>query len=176
MIEPRLGEQIDDAAARAGLRIGRAEHQPANARVHDRAGAHRARLDRHIQLAAGKPVIAECVRASRSAAISACAVGSLPAIGCVAAAPDDRALADHDRARPALRRAPAPRARSASASAIHRAAGSAARQRGRRRGIAPRAGHSRSPRRAGSVGDDGVGLDLDQHVGIDQPAGLRPSP
>src|SRR5256885_5914249 len=33
-------EHVGDAAGRARARIPRAEHQPANARVHDRAGAH----------------------------------------------------------------------------------------------------------------------------------------
>jgi hypothetical protein len=53
VVEPGLGEEIDDRPARPGLGIARAEHDTRDSRVQDRAGAHRARLDRHVELAAG---------------------------------------------------------------------------------------------------------------------------
>ena len=44
---------------RARLRLGRAVDQRADPRVHHRADAHQARLDRHIQRRARQPVVAE---------------------------------------------------------------------------------------------------------------------
>ena len=82
VIEARFGKEIDHRAACAGLGIARAKDDPRQARMHDRARAHRARLERDVELAAGKPVVAERARRRRaSAAISACAVGSLASMG-----------------------------------------------------------------------------------------------
>src|SRR5688572_17220572 len=44
--------QVDDAAAGAGLGIARAEHHACDARVDHGADAHRARLERDVELAA----------------------------------------------------------------------------------------------------------------------------
>src|SRR5262252_6717665 len=59
MVQPRLCEEIDHASARAGLRIARSEDQPADARVLDRAGAHRARFERDVEIAMREPVVAQ---------------------------------------------------------------------------------------------------------------------
>ena len=59
VIEPRLGEEIDHRSAGAGLGIRRTVDDPRDPRVEDRTGTHRARLDRHVEVAARQPVIAE---------------------------------------------------------------------------------------------------------------------
>ena len=59
--------RFDDAAARAGFRIGRAEDEPPDARMHDRPGAHGARLERHVQIAVGQAVVARAALPRRAA-------------------------------------------------------------------------------------------------------------
>ena len=49
---------------RAALRVGRGVIEPAQPRVADRAGAHRARLERDVEIAVGQPVLAELARAA----------------------------------------------------------------------------------------------------------------
>ena len=53
VIQLRRCGKIEHRAAGARLRIGRAVHDARDARVHQRADAHRARLERHVQHAAG---------------------------------------------------------------------------------------------------------------------------
>lgn len=62
MIELPVREHVDDTAARARFRVRRAIDDARNARMHDRARAHQARLQRHIELAARQPVILEFLR------------------------------------------------------------------------------------------------------------------
>jgi len=59
MIEPRRGEDVHDAAAGAGLRVTRAEHDTPEPRMQDRPGAHRARLDRRVNINARQPVVSQ---------------------------------------------------------------------------------------------------------------------
>jgi hypothetical protein len=51
VVEPRLGEDVEDAARRARLRVGRRVDHARHAREDDRARAHRARLERHVERA-----------------------------------------------------------------------------------------------------------------------------
>ena len=44
-----LAENVEHAAGRPGLRIGRAVHDPRHPGEHDRPRAHRARLERHVE-------------------------------------------------------------------------------------------------------------------------------
>src|SRR5689334_15067753 len=62
VIEARLEERIRNASARAGFGVARAVNNPRDARVQHRAGAHDARLERHVELTAGETVIAETLR------------------------------------------------------------------------------------------------------------------
>ena len=55
MVEPSVRGNAPQAAARAGLRVVRAEEHAADARVDDGAGAHGARLKRHIEVAVNQP-------------------------------------------------------------------------------------------------------------------------
>src|SRR5882672_9299672 len=76
MVQPALREQIDHAAARARLGIGSAVDHAGDARVHDRARAHRAGLESDVEGTLAKAVVAE-----RAPRVAACAVGSLDATG-----------------------------------------------------------------------------------------------
>ena len=64
VVELLLGEEIDHAAASAGLRIGRAEHDACDARMHHRACAHGARFKRDIQACSDKAVVTDTLRRS----------------------------------------------------------------------------------------------------------------
>jgi len=62
-VQPRLSEQIDNAARRARFRIARSEDYSGNARVHDGADAHGAGFQGHIQRGSRQPVVAKLLRA-----------------------------------------------------------------------------------------------------------------
>ena len=49
-------------ADRAGSRLRRAEHERREPRVHERADAHQARLDRHVQRRADEAIVADVRR------------------------------------------------------------------------------------------------------------------
>ena len=49
VVEARLGQHVEDAAGRAGLRVVGGVDHPRHARQDDRPRAHRARLERHVQ-------------------------------------------------------------------------------------------------------------------------------
>src|SRR5439155_8339071 len=57
VIELRVVEHLQSRTAGACLRVAGPEDDAAEARMHDRARAHRARLDCNIQAAAGKAVV-----------------------------------------------------------------------------------------------------------------------
>ena len=59
VVELRMLEQVEQAAARAVLRRGAAEDDACEPHMHHRAGAHRARLLRHVKLAPVQPPVAE---------------------------------------------------------------------------------------------------------------------
>ena len=59
VIQFGLGEQVDDAAAGPGLGVGGAKHQPRNPGMHNGAGAHAARLQRHVKFASHQPIVAD---------------------------------------------------------------------------------------------------------------------
>src|SRR6185503_14348717 len=59
VVPVRDGRKVDDAAARAGLRVPRAENDAGEPRVDHGAHAHGAGLERHVELAARKAVIAQ---------------------------------------------------------------------------------------------------------------------
>src|SRR6266849_1314739 len=59
VVEFLFRKQIHDAAAGAGLGVGRAIHEPRDARMHDGARAHGAGLERHVERAAFQTVVAE---------------------------------------------------------------------------------------------------------------------
>ena len=68
-VRPRCGGSAARCANRsthraggAGLRVGGAEHHALEARVHQRHRAHRAGLERDVQLALGQPVVLEQLR------------------------------------------------------------------------------------------------------------------
>jgi serine protease len=64
VVEGGLGEDVEDAAGGAGLRIGGAEDNGGDAGEDDRPGAHRAGLERHVEGRAGKPPAAQCLGSS----------------------------------------------------------------------------------------------------------------
>src|SRR6266508_4189407 len=59
VIQLRLVEQLRDRDNGSGFVIGRAEHHERHAREHDRAGAHRAGLDRDIDGRVGETPASE---------------------------------------------------------------------------------------------------------------------
>ena len=77
MMAGRRSEKLHAIVHRAALGIGGAVIKPADAGEGDRAGAHRAGLERDIEVAIVEPLGAERKpRPARMAMISACAVGS----------------------------------------------------------------------------------------------------
>ncbi len=77
VVQPRLAQHVEHAPARARLWIARRRRPRADARQHDRSGAHRAWLERHVQhRVQHAPARRVASAASRSASSSACAVGS----------------------------------------------------------------------------------------------------
>jgi serine protease len=99
MVESWVGEYVQDAAASPGLGVFGAEHHPRHPCQHDRPGAHRARLERHIQRRVEHPPAPE--RAGRLAQGNDLGVGGgvlskLPLV--VAGTYHLAALAHHDRA------------------------------------------------------------------------------
>ena len=97
--EPPVPHHVPQRPHRAGLGLPRAENHPRHPRQHQRAGTHRARLDRHDQRAPGQPPpVAEPAAAARNARISACAVGSPSASRALhASASTVPSGADHER-------------------------------------------------------------------------------
>jgi hypothetical protein len=59
VVEAGFGEQVDHAAGRPGLRVARTEHDAPDAGMHDRAGAHGAGFQGHVQGAARQTVVAQ---------------------------------------------------------------------------------------------------------------------
>ena len=59
MVQTPFGKQIDYAAARTSLGIGSTVDQPRDTRMDDRAGAHGAGFQRHVQRTAGQAVVAQ---------------------------------------------------------------------------------------------------------------------
>ena len=59
MVEPWIAAHLVQADDRAGLRVGGAEHHPADAGVDERAGTHHARLERDVQRAVEQPPVAD---------------------------------------------------------------------------------------------------------------------
>ena len=103
----RFGKKVDDAAAGAGFRIGRAVDEARDARVKHGAGAHGARLEGHVELAAAQTIVPEPLRS-----VAQCAdfgVGSriVTRDRAVVALTDDLAVFHDDCADRELRAAPA---------------------------------------------------------------------
>ena len=65
VVETRLGEDVEDRAGGAGLRVGGAVDDARDAAEHDRARAHRARLERHVEHRLEQPPGAERAGAPR---------------------------------------------------------------------------------------------------------------
>ena len=65
MVEPLVRREIHDGAAGAGFRVGRAEHEPRDARPEHRSRAHRARLDCDIERRIGQPLALQRIRCLR---------------------------------------------------------------------------------------------------------------
>ena len=57
VVEPRVAQNVANAAGRPGLRIPRPEHHPGHARGDDRPRAHRARLEGDVQIASLQPPV-----------------------------------------------------------------------------------------------------------------------
>jgi hypothetical protein len=55
VVESRILHEVPERSREARLRIGRTEHDTIDAGEHDRSGAHRTRLERHVQRAAVQP-------------------------------------------------------------------------------------------------------------------------
>ena len=70
MVQARLGEHVEHAARRPRLRVGRAVDDARHAREHDRAGAHRARLERHVEHGVEQPPAAAPLRGRPAARAS----------------------------------------------------------------------------------------------------------
>ena len=92
-----LGEKPHAVVDRAALRVARAVIHPPQPRERDRARAHRARFQRHIEVAAGQPFAADQRR--RGAQRQHFGVGGGVAVGqgAVAGGRDDHAI-PHDHA------------------------------------------------------------------------------
>jgi hypothetical protein len=85
----------DHAAGRAGLRIAGAEDDAGDARVHDRAGAHRAGLQRHVERAVRQPVVAAALAGIAQRHHLGMGGRVVAADGLVEAAADDLAVENH---------------------------------------------------------------------------------
>src|SRR4051812_26060651 len=98
VVEPRLGEDVEDTARRARLRIGAAVDDAGHAREDDRAGAHGARLERHVERAVEHAPRAD--RGRRLAERDRLGVRGrvLAQLALVSPGADDLAVADDDRA------------------------------------------------------------------------------
>ena len=94
----RQRKQIDHRAARAGLRVERAEIDRLDAGVDDRPGAHRTRLERNIQVAPVQPPAAELFAGLLDGLDLRVMQSVFLCLAAVPAAPDDLSVADNDRA------------------------------------------------------------------------------
>ncbi len=97
VIQAGFGEQVDDAAGGAGLRIARAENHAFDARMHDRAGAHGAGFQGHIQGATGQAVVAQTGRRVTQGHDFSMRRRIVPTDGLIETATDDLAIADNQR-------------------------------------------------------------------------------
>ncbi len=59
MVEPAVADHVPQRPDRTGLVVVRTEHDPVDAREHQRPGAHRAGLEGHHEGAAGQPPLAD---------------------------------------------------------------------------------------------------------------------
>ena len=96
MVEPCLGEKIDHAATRASLRVRCPVDQPRNTGVQNRPGAHHARLERYIELATAKTVIAQVLCGSAQGGDLGVGARIARAYGMVVAAAYDHAVFHND--------------------------------------------------------------------------------
>src|SRR4030095_13682065 len=98
VVQARLTEDVDDRTASSRLWIARAKDEPCDARMQDRTHAHRARLERHIKRATGKTIVAKHARRIAQRRDFGVRRRVVRSDGGVAAAADDRAILDDDRA------------------------------------------------------------------------------
>src|SRR5690606_25547171 len=59
VIQPLAAYDVEHRSAGAGLRIRRRIHGPRDPRVHERAGAHRARPERYVERRARQAIVAD---------------------------------------------------------------------------------------------------------------------
>ena len=96
MIGSRLAQEVDDRPARAGLGVVGAVHDAGDARVDDRARAHRAGFQRHEEFAAGKAVVAHGMGGLAQRGDFRVGCGIVGGDGRIAATSDDDAILDDD--------------------------------------------------------------------------------
>lgn len=96
VVQPPLGKQVDHATAGAGLRIAGAVDDAGETRMEHRPRAHRTRLQRHEQLAAGQPVIAQPPRRIAQRLDFGVRARVVLDDGRIEAASDDHAITDDD--------------------------------------------------------------------------------
>jgi hypothetical protein len=97
VIESGLRERIDDAPASAGLGILRTVYEAGDASMHDRARAHHARLERHIELTPAQTVVCETSGGLAQGGDFSVRRRVTSRNGVVIAAADDFAVFDHHR-------------------------------------------------------------------------------
>src|SRR5690606_12560335 len=61
VIQPVAPRDIEHGAARARFRVGRRVHEPRDPRMDERARAHRAWLERHVERRAWQAVVADAL-------------------------------------------------------------------------------------------------------------------
>ena len=95
MVQGGVIEHPHDGADGAGLGLGGAEDEPTDAGMDQRAGAHQARFDRHVERGAGQPVVADGARGVAQGDDLGVGRGVAGEYGLVAAPPDDGTV-EHD--------------------------------------------------------------------------------
>ncbi len=97
MVQARLGEQVEHAARRTGLRITRTEYHARDAGMEHGTHAHHAGFQRDEKLAAYQPIVTEMLR--RVAQRGDLGMGGriMPGDGRIAAPSDDLAVLHHHR-------------------------------------------------------------------------------
>ena len=91
-------EHAEYGTARASFRIGRGEDQAADACVQDGSGAHRARLEGAVEVAAFEAVVAECLAGGAEGDDLGVSGGIGVGDDAIAAAGDDFSVAHDDAA------------------------------------------------------------------------------
>src|SRR6185437_13754743 len=98
VIEARMIQYFEHRSSRSSFRILGTAHKPRQPRMDHRSRAHRARLQRHVELAAGQAIVVECLCRGSHGDNLRMSRGLQIAQNPVLPAPDDLAFVNHNRA------------------------------------------------------------------------------